>query len=83
MSPVDFERWQCSPVIFLKNVPVKFRKAQCHLSILGDGDVPCHYFSKFPVGFKVVQCSLSNLRKRCVTMSNLRVKGPSLGVTPH
>ena len=39
-------------------------------------DVPCRYFSNVPVDFKVVQCCLSNFRKRRVTLSNLKVKGP-------
>ena len=28
--------------------------------------------------FEVVQCRLSNLRKRCIALSNLRVKGPTV-----
>ena len=35
---------------------------KCHLSILRNGNVPCHYFRKFPVDFKIVQCHLSILR---------------------
>ena len=49
---------------------------QCRLSILRNGNVPCHYFLNVPVDFKVVQCPLSNLRKCHVGLSNSRVKGP-------
>ena len=35
---------------------------QCLLSILRNGNVPCHYFRNFPVDFKIVQCRLSILR---------------------
>ena len=35
---------------------------QCRLSILRYGNVPCHYFSDFPVDLKIVQCRLSILR---------------------
>ena len=35
---------------------------QCRLSILRNGNVPCHYFLYFPVDFKIVQCHLSILR---------------------
>ena len=36
---------------------------QCRLSILRNGNVPCHYFLNFPVDLKKVQCRLSILRK--------------------
>ena len=36
---------------------------QCCLSFLRNGIVPCQYFLNVPVGFKVVQCRLLNLRK--------------------
>ena len=36
---------------------------QCRLSILRNGNVPCHYFLDFLVDFKIVQCHLSILRK--------------------
>ena len=48
------------------NVACRFQKCQCPLSI----------FYVFPVGFKIVQCRVSNLRKCCVALSDLRVKGP-------
>ena len=35
---------------------------QCRLSILRNGNVPCRYFSDFPVDFKIVQRRLSILR---------------------
>ena len=35
---------------------------QCSLSILRNGNVPCHYFSDFSVDLKIVQCRLSILR---------------------
>ena len=38
---------------------------------------PAVNFVNVPVDFKVVQCRLSNLRKGCVVLSNLRVKGPN------
>ena len=50
--------------------PVNFRKIH----------VPCRYFSNVPVDFKVVQCRLSNLRKRCVVLSILRSRAPVLTV---
>ena len=39
---------------------------QCRLSILRNGNVPCHYFIDFPVDFQSVQCRLSILRNRNV-----------------
>ena len=36
---------------------------QCRLSILRNGNVPCHYFLDFPVDFKIVQYHLSILRQ--------------------
>ena len=48
---------------------------QCRLSILRNDNVPCRYFLKVPVDFKVVKCRLLNLRKRRVALSILRVKG--------
>ena len=35
---------------------------QCRLSILRNGNVPCHYFRNFPVNFKIFQRRLSILR---------------------
>ena len=35
---------------------------QCRLSILTNGNVPCHYFRNFPVNFKIALCRLSILR---------------------
>ena len=49
---------------------------QCRLSILRNCNVPCRYFTKFPVDFKIALCRLSNLRKGRVALSNLRVKAP-------
>ena len=78
MSPVDFKKWQFPLSLFLtfscrfKNSPMSpdgLKKCQCLLSI---------FFSNVHVQFKVVQCCLSNLRKPCVALSNLRVKGPYL-----
>ena len=37
------------------------RGPRCHLSILRNGNVPCHYFKIFPVDFKIVQYCLSIL----------------------
>ena len=45
------------------------------LSILRNGNVPCHYILNVPVDFKIVQCRLSNLRKDRVALSNLRNRG--------
>ena len=36
---------------------------QCRLSLLRNGNVPCHYFLNFPVDFKIVPCPLSIFRK--------------------
>ena len=62
MSPVDFEKWQCSLSLFSK-VRVDFEIVQCRLSILRNGNVPCRYFRNFtvnfamwPVGFKKRLC---------------------------
>ena len=49
-------------------LPVNFKKLQCPLLL----------FLNVPVDFKVVQGRLSNSRKCHATLSNLRVKGPSL-----
>ena len=49
---------------------------QCRLSILRNGNVPCHYFIGFPVDFKSVQCRLSILRNGnvlCHYISNFPV----------
>ena len=35
---------------------------QCRLSILRNGNVPCHFFRNVPVNSKIVQCRLLNLR---------------------
>ena len=35
---------------------------KCHLSILRNGIVPCHYFKHFPVDFRITQWCLSILR---------------------
>ena len=69
MSPV---------VVFEARFPVDFKIAQCRLSILRNGNVPCRYFSSVSVDLKVVQCRPSNVRKRRVALWNLRVKGPFL-----
>ena len=45
-------------------------------------NVPCRYFSNVPVDLKVVQCSPSNLRKRRVALSILRLRAP-LEVPPR
>ena len=37
---------------------------------------PVVNFLNVRVEFKVVECHLSNLRKGCVALSNLRVEGP-------
>ena len=37
------------------------RGPQCCMSILRNGNVPCHYFCNFPVDPKIVLCYLSNL----------------------
>ena len=73
MSLYDFKK---CPVSIFKKIPVDFKIAQCRLSILSNGSVPCRYFINVPVDFKRVQCRLSNLRKSNVALSNLRVKGP-------
>ena len=64
------------PCRYFLNFPVDFAIVQCRLSILRNDNVPCRYFSNVPVDFKVVKCRLLNLRKRCVAVSILRVKGP-------
>ena len=61
--------------------PLMGEGAQCRLSSLRNGNVPCQYFVNVPVDFKVVQCCLSNLRKCHVALSTLRVKGPLHGPT--
>ena len=75
MSPVDFKKWQCPLSLFFKFpcrflnsplFPVDFKKGQCPLSL---------FFYLFLSTLKRVQCRLSNLRKGCVALSNLRVKG--------
>ena len=48
----------------------------CRLSILRNGNVPCHYFLNVPVDFKIVQCHLSILRNNnvpCHYFSNVPV----------
>ena len=60
----------------ISDIFLSIRNSQCRLSILRNANVPCLYFSNVPVDFKVVRCRLSNLRKRRVALSNLRVKGP-------
>ena len=45
------------------------------MSILRNGNVPCHYILNFPVYFRIVLCRLSDLRKDHVALLNLRVKG--------
>ena len=44
MSPVDFKKWQCPLSLFLfLDLPLDFEIVQCRLSILRNGNVPCHY----------------------------------------
>ena len=50
--------------------------SQCRMLISRNGNVPFRYFSNVSVEFKEVQCRLLNFRKRSVTLSILRVKGP-------
>ena len=45
---------------------------QCHLSILRNDNVPCHYFLNVPVDFKIVQCHLSVLRNGNVACRYLK-----------
>ena len=63
------------PCRYFWNVPVDLKIVQ-RRAILRNGNVPCHYFLRLPVGLKIVLCRLSNSRKGCVALSNLRVKAP-------
>ena len=44
---------------------------QCRLSILGNGNVPCHYTLNFTVVFEIAKCHLLNLRKGPCHVSNI------------
>ena len=48
---------------------------QCHMSNLKNANVTCHSLFLSPVECPHAQCHLSILRKSCVAVSNLRVKG--------
>ena len=78
LSPVDLKKWQYPLSLFMK-FPCQFLNVPCVLSVLRNGNVPCHYLSHIPVDFMVVQSHLSNLGKFHVALSNSRVKGPGLG----
>ena len=74
--PLSISKNNNVPCRYFSNVPVDFKIVQCRLSTFKNDNVSCCYFSNVPVDFKVVQCRLSNLRKHCVALSILRVKGP-------
>ena len=42
--------------------------AQCCLSILRNGNVPCLYFRNFPVDFKIAYCRLSIKKKKAMSL---------------
>ena len=54
---------------------------QCRLSILRNGNVPCHHSLDFPVDFKIAKCRLSNLRKGPCHVGNICAHVDKLHVT--
>ena len=59
MSPVDFKKWQCPLSLFLfLDLPLDFEIVQCRLSILRNGNVPCHYNFKLFFFFFIAQFRL-------------------------
>ena len=49
---------------------------QCHLSILRNGNVPCHYFNFLLSILKGSNVACRIYEKVRVALSNLRAKGP-------
>ena len=77
MSPVDFKKRPCSLSLSLE-FPCRFENNPMSLVTILYFFLPCHYFVFLSFDFNRVQCRLSNLRKGCVSLSNLRVNGPEM-----
>ena len=74
MSPVDLRNVH---FLLFKKTPVDLEILQCRLSIVKNGNVPCHVCFKFSVVLRMVLFRLSNLRKGRVALSNVEVEGPA------
>ena len=62
MSHVNFQQSPCMGEVLNQQVGPLMEGPQCHMSILRNYHVPCHYFGKFHVNFNKVPCHMLILR---------------------